>query len=58
MERGHVLLFCASLLDTEIFGVLFVGLPPGFRERVVDFAIIGLEFAVVISHTAFLVFLL
>lgn len=48
------MLFYASLSDAEIFGVLFVGLPPGFREWVVDFAIIGFDFAVVISSAAFL----
>lgn len=52
------MLFYASVSDAEIFGVLFVGLPPGLGEWVVDLAIIGLELAVVISYAAFLVFLL
>lgn len=42
------LVWSDSLSDAEIFGVLFVGLPPGLGKCVVGFAIIGLEFAVVI----------
>lgn len=57
MERGRVCCSAPVLSDAEIFGVLFVGLPPGLGECVVDIAVIGLEFAVVVSYTAFLVFL-